>query len=1285
MIGDGLRSNPYVGLRAFEPADSLYFFGRRAQVSELLQQLHETRFLAVVGSSGCGKSSLIRAGLIPALLGGFLVQDRDRWLIAQMKPGGGPIGNLALALCSLEAREPKAEQVRELEAKIVEYHVRAVVDHLEPRLGTDANLLLLLDQFEEIFAFRGRARDEPLAELGRSERLERTRREREAADFVDLVLLLAAQKDLPVYVVLTMRSDFLGDCDLFYRLPEAMNRSRYLVPRLSRIQLAEAIEGPPLLMGQRLAPRLVDTLLNELGEHSDQLPILQHALLRTWDVWQEKGGEGAIDLEHYEAAGTLREALPRHAEEALREADLAVTERLFRCLTDTDPGHRKVRRIASLGELVAVAGAERGAVEAILRRFNEGGFLLTSARSDPEDAQIEISHESLIRQWKRLAGWVDEEAAARDQFRELVDRARGGRALLRDPDLQIALNWRDALRPSEAWARRYIRDADDLDVALGYLERSHRARTEAAGRRRRRRNVAVAATVAVVLALSALTLWALDNAARARDSARVALAGEWMDRDPTRAALLVLEVRRPERTRGAAATMRALLERPFASNVLLGHEGGLLAVSFSPGGAWIVTGSEDGTARVWSADGTSPPVVLRGHEGGVKAVAFSPDGTRVATGSVDWTVRVWRTDGSGEPSVLHGHEDWVETVAFAPDGRRLVSASQDETARVWHLDGSGESVVLRGHEGPLMVASFSPDGSRIVTGSEDGTARVWSADGAGEPVVLHGHEGSVGDATFSADGSRIATGAADGTVRVWRADGSGEPIVLRGHGGLTSAETVAFSPDETQLVAALTSFDQSVARIWNADGSGEPIDLPHDLGPGGLAFVVDAAFSPDGTRILTTSGDGTARLWSPDGSQEPVVLRGQRGVARLAFSPDGRKFVTAAGDGTARVWSLEPPGEPAVLDGHADWVRAAAFSPDGTRIVTASDDGTARVWNADGSGQPVVLRGHEGQVGTAAFSPDGVHIATASDDGTARVWRADGTGEPVLMGHDRRVAALAFSPDGQRLATGSDDGTARVWSSAGSGEVALLDAGDPVSAVAFSPDGRRLATGSGQGTVRVWSTAGSGEPVLLVGHETRVETLAFSPDGTRIVTASGDGTARVWHTDGSGEAVVLAHEGWVGSAAFSPDGTRIVTASDDGTARVWNADGSGQPVVLRGHEGQVGTAAFSPDGTRIVTGAADDTARVWTLDGQAPPLVLRGHEGRLTAAAFSPDGSSLVTASTDGTARVWAFTADRLQRAIAAATQACLDPGFRENHLGESPAEARRGYEACERRHGRLR
>ena len=502
MNSEPKATNPYVGLRPFEQEDSLYFFGRREQTVELLEQLSQTHFLAVVGSSGCGKSSLIRAGLIPALLGGFLVEERDTWQIAIMKPGDAPLRNLAVAFCQAFDKAPSDAAIADLHGAIIADHIQAAISYLSLHLGTSTNLLLLIDQFEEVFSFRGTEEEEQTVQLSRQQRRERARRRAEADDFVDLMLGLKAYTHLPVYTVLTMRTDFLGDCDLFYGLPEAMNESRYLVPRLTRQQLRQAIEGPALLSGASLTPRLLDRLLNQLGDRADRLPVLQHALLRTWDIWRREAQAGPMDLQHYEAAGTLRHALSQHADEALRPEDLDTTARIFKCLTDTDPHHRRVRRPARLSELAAVTGQSPQAVRAILERFREGGrnFLVISASADADDQRVDISHESLIRQWDKLKSWVDEERESRNQFLDLVHRGRGKRALLRDPDLQIALHWRARYQPTAAWAKRYSTNDDDFDVAMQYLDQSQQAKEaeeaeEKAMKRRRHRRQLLGLTV----------------------------------------------------------------------------------------------------------------------------------------------------------------------------------------------------------------------------------------------------------------------------------------------------------------------------------------------------------------------------------------------------------------------------------------------------------------------------------------------------------------------------------------------------------------------------------------------------------------------------------------------------------------------------------------------------------------------------------------------------------------------------------------------------------------------
>ncbi|HKP84586.1 MAG TPA: M15 family metallopeptidase [Blastocatellia bacterium] len=480
--------NPFVGLRPFDSGESLLFFGRRQQTMELLQHLHRTRFLAVVGSSGCGKSSLIRAGLIPKLEAGFLVEERDRWHVAAMKPGDAPLQNLASAL--LEALSPGqgAADTAEFVEAIRVAGAQAIIDRLEsPGTDSGANVLLLIDQFEEIFRFGLRTDNQEHRD--------------EAADFVSIMLGLAKQSAAPIYVVMTMRSDFLGDCDNFYGLPEAMNRSQYLVPRLTRKQRQEAIEGPIRLFGATLTPRLLDRLLNDVGDQSDQLPVMQHALMRTWENWLQKN-DGPVDTTHYEAIGTIKDALSKDADQALEgmsAEEVMIAERMFQALTDTDARNRRIRRPAYLSEIEMITGASRARVLSIIERFQSGGrsFLDVSEDKVKGDSLIDISHESLIRQWKTLRDWVDKESDSRATYMRVVDAAVRHKAkkakLWGNPDLQIALDWREKTRPNKAWAERY---SAEFETAMNFLNKS----------RRRRRII-----LASVLTLVALALFSLQT------------------------------------------------------------------------------------------------------------------------------------------------------------------------------------------------------------------------------------------------------------------------------------------------------------------------------------------------------------------------------------------------------------------------------------------------------------------------------------------------------------------------------------------------------------------------------------------------------------------------------------------------------------------------------------------------------------------------------------------------------------------------------------------------------
>ena len=516
--------NPFPGLRPFEADEDHLFFGRETRVDDLLRRLRFNRFLAVVGTSGCGKSSLIRSGLIPALHGGQMVKAGSSWRIAIMRPGGHPFRELAAALAVPGVLDMPANPAEMSGRALVEVALRrgarGLVDAVrQARLPPADNLLVVVDQFEELFRFQktratGNARDEAVA-------------------FVRLLLESSEQSEQPVYIVLTMRSDFIGDCMEYPGLPEAFNNSQYLVPRMTRDELRSAITGPVAVAGAQIAARLVQRLLNDMGSDQDQLPVLQHALMRTWNHWASAPEpRGPIDLDDYEGVGGLRDALSRHAEEAFAEAspgrERQLVERMFRALSDIVADPRGGRRPCAVSELMAVGEASVEEVVRAVELFRQPGrsFLMPPAPVPlAPDTIIDLSHESLMRCWTRLRGWVEEERAAATVYLRLTRAAQwfddGTAGLWRDPELGLGLKWRAERRPTAAWASRYD---PSFERAIGFLENSERERDRLVNERRaeRRRQwrglQLVAGALALLLLVSGVTTYvARRESQRARD------------------------------------------------------------------------------------------------------------------------------------------------------------------------------------------------------------------------------------------------------------------------------------------------------------------------------------------------------------------------------------------------------------------------------------------------------------------------------------------------------------------------------------------------------------------------------------------------------------------------------------------------------------------------------------------------------------------------------------------------------------------------------------------------
>jgi len=511
--------NPFVGLRPFEESEAHLFFGRDGQSDEIVNRLAQRRFVAVVGGSGSGKSSLVRAGVFPDLRGGFMATADSHWRIACLRPGNAPMGALAEALHGA-LREPE-DTADALPTALIEATLRRTSLGIgevvrQARLARGDNVLVVVDQFEELFRYK-RVRTGASADD-------------DAAAFVKLLIEAPQATGLPIYVMLTMRSDFLGDCAQFRGLPETMNDSQYLVPRMNRDERRQAIEGPIGVGGAAISPRLVQRLLNDVGEDPDQLPILQHALMRTWQHWEaHRDARPMLDLQDYEDIGTMSDALSRDADEAYDEIDgergRSIAEALFKRLTERGPDTREIRRPTRFDELCAVAGASSAEANAVIDRFRtpSRSFLMPAGELPlHDDSIVDISHESLIRKWRRLDAWVNEENESRAMYVRIADGARryeaGKGGLWGNPDLRLALDWFARAKPNVAWAMRYGNGFAAVDTFL------HRSRRKAWATRA---IVPVIIVLALLYGYSVLEqMRAEDEAKRLKTLANIALEGQ---------------------------------------------------------------------------------------------------------------------------------------------------------------------------------------------------------------------------------------------------------------------------------------------------------------------------------------------------------------------------------------------------------------------------------------------------------------------------------------------------------------------------------------------------------------------------------------------------------------------------------------------------------------------------------------------------------------------------------------------------------------------------------------
>ncbi|KAM3089638.1 hypothetical protein ACKFKG_33175 [Phormidesmis sp. 146-35] len=1211
--------NPFPGLRPFTEQDQ-WFYGREVQVDQLLTQLETHRFLAVLGASGSGKSSLIKAGVIRTLIERNTTAVNRTWRIAQFRPGNFPIAELAKALnVSLGRGQTTQESVRVFETSL-RIGDLGLIELVKLTLPEQSNLLILVDQFEELFRYRNSSQGNAIDE---------------SAAFVKLLIAAARSNHVAIYIMLTMRSDYIGDCSQFRDLAEFINSGLYLVPRMTREQLRRAICEPILACGASISNALVNRLLNDvsdgmggsdntdklpiLQDNTDKLPILQHILMRIWSIWsQENPRSDRIELQHYKAAGGFNAALSDHADHIYAtlpsNRHRKIAEIMFKRLTEAVDGQDGIRQLTPLEEICAVANASEEQVRQVVEAFRAlDCSFLTPLPPSPLTAQttLDISHESLMRCWKRCKKWVQQEKDLAEKYLELAKftelHNENNKSLLRDPELKTALQWyeRNESTLTTAWAQRY----QPKHYKTGIKD------TKAFIQRSKGRQKIFWITCIVAGAVAAgVGLYALAQG-QVRDLERRISFNTALQNSDQQLDALVDSIRL-----GQAQNEQWLLWLlKFFRTKLFGEQTDLTLMA-------TLSQAVYNTREINR---------LEEHTDWVSTVEVSPDQKMLASASRDNTIRLWKPDGE-RGKVLRSHTEWVNRISISPNNQRLASASDDRTVKVWKINTnqakaqSEDQPISLKHSTEVLSVSFSPNSQIIASGGKDGKIRVWNT----ETGQLLDNKQADSDGVYSlrfTQTGQLASGGSDGVIRLWTIDTKtakfrdNSLVFSQKHTG--TIREIDFSRDGKLLASAS---EDSTIRIWQLDGKQlAQLKRQSDSGEesGHVSGVYGVKFSPDNQWLASASADKTIKLWKTEDfsrtAPEPVLtLKGHYDTVRSVGFINNQTLVSASFDRTVRIWDIAEQSLPTPIT-DIPQIRRIRFSPD-HRFIAAMSISKIKYWDetVQKSQELSLPTNNNSEFTDISFSQDSKKLAaaiyTSNQTGLIAVWALGDRTPKILDSQPGRINSLFFSRDGTSIIAVSDDGTIKSINNQHSSTIPS-PVNTEFSIASIDPESNRLAIAGraiNQEQYLVFlQTDEKQRWRKLCGGSSRIEDLAFSSDGKHLTAATNDREVRTWSIDKPPDAAPCeSHESafqtqeQTKSVSFGTTSKLLVSLSDRGKIRLSIKESEPQKwdtkIIQRYFAldfqalDESGTVKVSTDGKSIasVAGVSNSSVVLWSLE-----------------------------------------------------------------------------------------